>query len=143
MVNGTKDMSDWMQDIMDMHKKFLVNDTMKKLDAEKLLAFLNFRYEFLLEELTEMKDGIDRADADLIVDSLIDLAVITLSTLDAFEINADVAWERVHSANMTKIPGVKASRPNKFGLPDLIKPPGFTSPTHHDNIGLLEKIWGS
>jgi len=131
----------WVKDISDMHIKFAVNENVQKLNKEMLLEFLNFRYRFLLEELTEMKDGIDRGDADLIVDSLIDLAVVTIGTLDAFEIDSHLAWNRVHAANMTKSPGIKASRPNKFGLPDLIKPADFVSPTHHDNLGLLNKIF--
>ena len=38
---------------------------------------------------------------------------------------------------MNKTPGVKATRPNKFGLPDLVKPEGWTAPSHTGNHGLL------
>jgi len=136
-------MSDWVQDIKNMHTKFSVNEHMQRLTNEQMLEFLNFRYRFLQEELTEMKDAIDTKNADLVIDSIIDLIVVAMTTLDAFDIDLDLAWDRVHTANMTKIPGVKASRPNKFGLPDLIKPSDFVSPAHHDNIGLLQKVFNN
>ena len=38
---------------------------------------------------------------------------------------------------MNKQVGIKESRPNPLGLPDLIKPEGWTAPSHKDNVGLL------
>jgi predicted HAD superfamily Cof-like phosphohydrolase len=81
--------------------------------------------------------------ADDTVDALIDLCVVAIGTLDAFDVNSDEAWNRVHKKNMEKEVGIKASRPNPLGLPDLIKPEGWTAPTHADNIGLLSKVYGS
>ena len=132
--------TNWVDDIAAMHTKFSVNENVRKLDKDMLLEFLKFRARFLQEELDELNQGIDTMDADLIVDSLVDLLVVAIGTLDAYEVDAHEAWNRVHAANMTKSPGIKASRPNKFGLPDLIKPADFVSPQHHDNIGLLAKI---
>jgi hypothetical protein len=48
---------------------------------------------------------------------------------------------------MTKEVGIKASRPNKLGLPDLIKPTMEThgydweAPTHEDNTGLFKALF--
>ena len=75
-----------------------------------------------------------------IVDAMIDLCVVAIGTLDAFKVDAHKAWTRVLDANMQKEPGIKASRPNPLGLPDLIKPEGWTAPSHLDNIGLLRKL---
>lgn len=133
--------TDWVKDIAEMHNKFFVNEKVHKLTRDMLLEFLNFRVRFLQEELDELTQGITESDSDLIVDSLIDLIVVAVGTLDAFDIDSHKAWKRVHDANMTKQPGVKASRPNAFGLPDLIKPTDFVSPQHHDNVGLLSKIF--
>lgn len=147
----------WIADIASMHAKFGVNPVIRNLDREKLLKFLEFRLNFLQEELTEAKtayavlmsagsaDG-DAAKAnaiaaaDDVVDAMIDLCVVAIGTLDAFDVNAYVAWNRVHEANMQKEPGIKPERPNPLGLPDLIKPAGWTAPTHEDNIGLLAKL---
>lgn len=129
---------DWVQDIAEMHQKYGVNPVVRNFDQEKLRAFLEFRVRFLQEELDEMK----KADnADDVVDALVDLCVVAIGTLNAYDVDAYEAWNRVHAANMAKTPGVKASRPNPLGLPDLIKPEGWTAPTHQDNTGLLNKVF--
>ena len=128
----------WVSDIAEMHQKFGVNAAINEFDQEKLGMFLDFRIKFLEEELTEMKDSLT---ADDVVDALIDLCVVAIGTLDAFGVDAYKAWDRVHAANMSKEVGVKPSRPNPTGMPDLIKPAGFVSPTHADNVGLLGKIY--
>lgn len=129
---------DWVQDIKAMHDKFGVNPVVRNMDKEKLYAFLEFRVKFLQEELDEIK----KAQApDDVVDGLIDLCVVAIGTLNAFDIDSYEAWNRVHSANMAKQVGIKASRPNPLGLPDLIKPEGWTSPTHDDNTGLLPGLF--
>lgn len=131
--------SKWVNDISDMHTKFGVNEKVREFDKEKLAKFLEFRIAFLQEELDEMKSA---TNGDDVVDALIDLCVVAIGTLDAFDIESDEAWNRVHQANMAKNVGIKASRPNPLGLPDLIKPEGWTAPTHADNVGMLDKIYG-
>ena len=128
---------DWVNDIKEMHDKFGVNPVVRSFDKEKLYAFLEFRIKFLQEELNETKNA---KDGDAIVDGLIDLCVVAIGTLNAFDVDAYEAWDRVHSANMQKQVGVKPNRPNPLGLPDLIKPAGWMSPTHMDNTGLLSKL---
>jgi predicted HAD superfamily Cof-like phosphohydrolase len=141
----------WVQDIADMHAKYGVHPVINKLDKDKLHAFLKFRIDFLEEELEEMRKAVvdneaGKLDAttaaDDTVDALIDLCVVAIGTLDAFNVDAYEAWDRVLKANMNKEVGIKASRPNPLGLPDLIKPEGWTAPTHADNIGLLSKTYG-
>ena len=128
----------WFQDIADMHTKYGVNKKVNEFDAEKLRKFLEFRVAFLEEELNELKDNMNNPEE--IVDALIDLCVVAIGTLDAFEVNAGRAWNEVHKANMAKEVGIKASRPNPLGLPDLIKPEGWTAPSHEHNHGLLTKM---
>lgn len=129
---------DWVQDIREMHTKYGVREVVSKFDANKLDTYLTFRANFLQEELNELKSA---KNADDSVDALIDLCVVAIGTLDAFGVDAYTAWDRVHKANMNKQVGIKESRPNPLGLPDLIKPEGWTAPTHADNVGLLEKIY--
>ena len=130
--------ANWVLDIEDMHTKFGVNDAINKLTPDQLKQFLEFRIKFLQEELDEMSDA---KSADDVVDALIDLCVVAITTLDAYEIDAYEAWNRVLAANMAKEAGVNPSRPNPLGLPDLIKLPGWVAPTHQDNVGLLRKIF--
>lgn len=139
----------WTNDIEQMHTKFGVNEKVREFDGDKLRAFVNFRLKFLQEELDEFQLALDKLDegqignveaGDDIVDALIDLCVVSIGTLDALDVNSNLAWQRVHEKNMQKEVGVKASRPNPLGLPDLIKPEGWEPPTHSDNIGLLYKL---
>jgi hypothetical protein len=125
-------------DILDMHEKYGVYDKVKTFDKEKLKSFFEFRVSFLEEELAELKEAKTADDA---VDALIDLCVVAIGTLDLFDVDVNLAWNRVHSANMSKEVGIKASRPNKLGLPDLIKPLGWQAPTHADNVGLLGTLF--
>jgi hypothetical protein len=127
----------WVQDIKKMHAHYGVNPVVRNFDAEKLRSFLEFRVKFLQEELDELKNC---ENADDVVDALIDLCVVSIGTLNAFDVDANKAWDRVHEANMAKQPGIKESRPNPLGLPDLIKPAGWVAPSHADNVGLLNKI---
>ena len=135
---------DLIKDISNMHEHYGVHNALEKLDTEKLKSFLKFRIDFLQEELDEMINAYNNGGetaADDIVDALIDLVVVALGTLNAFNVDSYKAWKAVHTANMTKQVGIKASRPNPLGLPDLIKPDGWTAPTHADNVGRLKEIF--
>jgi predicted HAD superfamily Cof-like phosphohydrolase len=129
---------DWVKDIFKMHKKYGAHKAMNSMNAEKLEAFYKFRAKFLQEELDEFNTAKNADDA---VDALIDLCVVAIGTLDAFGVDSHKAWDAVLEANMNKEVGIKASRPNPLGLPDLIKPEGWVAPSHLDNIGRFEEIF--
>ena len=129
------------EDLVDMHRKFGVHEWVAKKVEEKdyksLRKFLQFRLNFLKEELDETSDAFVKADSEEIVDGLIDLVVVALGTLDAFQVDTFKAWSQVHSANISKEPGVKPNRPNPLGLPDLVKPVGWVGPEHTGNHGII------
>lgn len=135
---------DWVKDIHDMHDKYGVHQWMalREMNNERelLQQFLDFRIKFLKEELDETSKAVQDKDPEEIVDGLIDLCVVAIGTLDAFGIDANKAWDAVLEANMNKEVGVKESRPNPLGLPDLIKPEGWVAPSHEGNHGDLERI---
>lgn len=137
----TTEHTDWITDIAEMHTKFGVNTIIRTFDQDKLRTFLQFRIDFLQEELDEMIEAFEEGVPEDIVDSLVDLCVVAIGTLDAFDINAYEAWNRVHKKNMQKEAGIKPSRPNPLGMPDLIKPEGWSAPTHVDNVGLLARCF--
>ena len=134
---------DWVKDINEMHAKFGVHKWVQgemqsdQVEWSRLGKFLDFRLKFLQEELDETKKAVTQKDAEEIVDGLIDLCVVAIGTMDAFGVDAHKAWDAVHKANMAKEPGVKASRPNPLGLPDLVKPEGWEGPSHEGNHGSL------
>ena len=134
--------TNWVKDIYDMHTKYGVHTAVENFDSEKLRQYLDFRMRFLEEELNETKAAAsaERVDAEEVVDGLIDLCVVAIGTLDAFGVNAYSAWSAVHEANMNKEVGVKASRPNPLGLPDLVKPKGWCPPSHAGNHGKLSGL---
>ncbi len=129
------------EDIVDMHRKFGVNEWVAKQVEEKnyeaLRKFLRFRLNFLEEELIETNGAFSKADPEEVVDGLIDLIVVALGTLDAFGVDTFKAWNQVHMANISKEVGIKADRPNPLGLPDLVKPVGWVKPDHTGNHGVL------
>ncbi|WP_407304039.1 nucleoside triphosphate pyrophosphohydrolase family protein [Acinetobacter sp.] len=137
---------DWVKDIAEMHTKFGVNPVIRTLEPGQLQSFLEFRIDFLQEELDEMRAALHDPEfkknrADEVVDALIDLCVVAIGTLDAFDVNAHEAWRRVHEKNMQKNPGINPTRINPLGLPDLIKPQNWQPPSHIDNVGLLSKVF--
>lgn len=130
--------TNWSKDINEMHKHYGVPQVVKTMSPEKLKQFLEFRINFIREELNELETA---ETAEDVVDALIDLCVVAIGTLDSFEVDANEAWDEVLVANMNKKTGVNASRPNPMGLPDLIKPEGWKAPSHEDNHGLLSKVF--
>ena len=132
-------MSDWANDIAMMHHKFGVREWFEanKHDKELMKKYLHFRLKMCNEEMTESYDAFLNGDSEEIVDGLIDLCVFAIGTLDVFGVDANEAWDRVYEANMAKQSGVKPGRPNPFGLPDLLKPSGWTAPNHEGNHGDL------
>jgi len=132
-------MSDWSHDIHMMHHQFGVKKWFEdnKHDKELMQKYLKFRLDMCQEEMTETFDAMKAGDTEEIVDGLIDLCVFAIGTLDVFGVDANQAWNNVYEANMEKEVGVKTERPNPWGLPDLMKPEGWTSPTHKENHGDL------
>ena len=135
----------WQYHIEDMHNLFgvheWINNKLDEDDMESLKKFLEFRIQFLKEELNETEQAYHDGDPKEIVDGLIDLCVIAIGTLDAFGCDAASAWAEVMEANMRKQVGVKATRPNPLGLPDLIKPEGWTGPDHTHTTGVLTRVY--
>ena len=129
---------DWFADISDMHDHYGFTERFAALDEEKRAACLKFRADFIREELRELYADIDSPED--VVDALIDICVVAIGTLHAFGIDGHRAWDEVHRANMAKETGVKESRPNPLGLPDLVKPIDFVSPSHMGNHGRLPTI---
>ena len=130
----------WVEDMNRMHKKYGAHEAVSKLTKEQLKAFLQFRINFLQEELDEMKEAATPnkpIDSEEVVDALIDLCVVAIGTLDLFEVNAYEAWNQVLQANLNKKVGIKESRPNPFGLPDLVKPDDWKAPDHTGNYGKI------
>lgn len=132
--------SKFVQDIHDMHAKFGFHESVKDFDVEKLKVLLDFREKFQKEEYVEFSKATEEFDAEEIVDGLIDTIVVAIGTLDLFGVDVDKAWDEVHVKNMAKERGIKENRPNPLGMPDLMKPEGWTAPSHEGNHGTLSEL---
>lgn len=128
---------DWVADIRNMHDHYDLTEVFEAFDDEKKKLFLEFRANFLQEELDELKANMDNPEE--VVDALIDLCVVAIGTLDTYGVDAHRAWDEVLTANMNKRVGIKEGRPNPLGLPDLMKPEGWKAPSHEGNHGRLTK----
>ena len=131
--------NDWVKDIHDMQTKYQTREWVEN-NQDKLRDFLEFRIDFLQEELDETSGALVNTDAEEIVDGLIDLCVVAIGTLDAFGVDPYKAWDEVLKANMQKEVGRKATRPNPLGVPDLVKPDNWEAPSHKGNYGKLNNI---
>ena len=130
---------DWVKDIHVMQGKYQTRHWVEN-NPDDLRRFLEFRVDFLREELEETESALINMDAEEIVDGLIDLCVVAIGTLDAFGVDPYKAWDEVLEANMAKYIGIKESRPNPLGMPDLAKPSDWKAPSHEDNHGKLNDI---
>lgn len=129
---------DWAADIAAMHDNYGFIGIVEAMSPALLSKLLEFRKDFLLEEMKEIGDAIDERDSDGVVDGLIDLCVVAIGTLDLMGVDAHAAWDEVHRRNMEKERGVKPNRPNPLGMPDLIKPEGWIAPSHAGNTGRID-----
>jgi predicted HAD superfamily Cof-like phosphohydrolase len=125
---------DMVSDLRAFHDKMKHSGIVQAMTEQTRQEFLRFRINFLDEEVNELEDA---ATADDAVDALIDLIYVAVGTLDLFGVDIAKAWNEVHTKNMQKYPGANATRPNRSGFPDAIKPDDWESPCHKGNTGLL------
>lgn len=87
------------------------------------------RTDHLKEELNELIGAYVAGDLAETTDGLIDIIYIALGALSEMHVNASLAFDEVHDANMRKVNGRVAKRPNA-GLHDAVKPEGWTGPDY-------------
>ena len=75
---------DWVKDINEMQYKYGVHKWIhdNRDNKENLRRYLEFRIDFLREELDETEAALVSMDSEEIVDGLIDLCVVAIGTLD-------------------------------------------------------------
>ena len=129
----------WDKEIHRMHDNFGIGEWKENSTPEKRRELMKLRMRMLTEEYAETMDAYLLSDKEEFIDGLIDLCVIAIGTLDIAGVDAGKAWNEVFISNMDKRTGVKPGRSNPLGLPDLIKPFGWTPPDHSKNYGDLDE----
>ena len=63
----------------------------------------SLRYELISEELSELKDAIEKKDIKEVADALTDILYVTYGAGHAFGIDLDKCFEEVQNSNMSKL----------------------------------------
>tara|TARA_Y100001958_G_C21055304_1_gene420014 strand:- start:417 stop:788 length:372 start_codon:yes stop_codon:yes gene_type:complete len=84
------------------------------------------RYDLIKEELSELKEAIDKKDIKEVADALTDILYVTYGAGHAFGIDLDKCFEEVQNSNMSKLG--KDGKPiyNKKGK--VMKGPNYFKP---------------
>ena len=64
---------------------------------------ITLRYDLIEEELTELKDAINKRDIKEVADALTDILYVTYGAGHAFGINLDKCFNEVQNSNMSKL----------------------------------------
>jgi predicted HAD superfamily Cof-like phosphohydrolase len=68
--------------------------------SEKITSL---RYDLISEELSELKEAVDKKDIKEVADALTDILYVTYGAGHAFGINLDKCFEEVQKSNMSKL----------------------------------------
>ena len=63
----------------------------------------SLRFDLINEELSELRDAIDKKDIKEVADALTDILYVTYGAGHAFGINLDKCFEEVQNSNMSKL----------------------------------------
>ncbi|QDH83836.1 hypothetical protein Axy16_040 [Achromobacter phage vB_AxyS_19-32_Axy16] len=94
---------------------------------------MHARISHLQEEQLELAQAYIAGDICEVADGLMDLIYIALGTLSEMHVDASRVFHAVHQANMAKVNGTVAKRPNA-GNHDAVKPEGWKAPDIHKAI---------
>ena len=87
---------------------------------------INLRLELIREELSELKEAIEKKDIKEVADALTDILYVTYGAGHAFGINLDKCFEEVQNSNMSKLGSDGKPIFNEYGKvmkgPDYFKP---------------------
>ena len=128
-------MADVSKDMKEFTLKFKLDD------GFSLKRDLPYRINMIKEEVGELDEAYKAYVEDPntrklvdIVDALIDQAYFVIGTIELMGLDFDAHWDEVHRANMSKVRGMKASRPDTRGF-DMVKPTTWVGPeAGHHNI---------
>jgi predicted HAD superfamily Cof-like phosphohydrolase len=129
-------MSDF-NDVGDFHRKMGLRTSsvsrvamLPDLDDADVDDMLQFRVDFMDEELTEFKDGWAEQDHAKMADALIDLVYVAMGTAHLLNYPWAALWNEVQYANMQKerADGAEDARSTRKHMLDVVKPEGWQPP---------------
>jgi len=130
-------------DVGDFHKKFDLphaedGGPPALLDEDTM----NFRIDFMHEELEEFFQATEAGDIVKAADALCDLVYVVLGTAHMMRLPFNECWKLVQEANMTKVRADNADDPrSKRGHElDVVKPEHFVSPEGAIAVLLVDRM---
>ena len=87
---------------------------------------VNLRVDLIEEELTELKQAVQRQDMKEVADALTDILYVTYGAGHAFGINLDKCFEEVQNSNMSKLDDNGKPIYNEHGK--VMKGPNYFKP---------------
>ena len=64
---------------------------------------IGLRLDLIREELSELKEAVEKKDIKEVADALTDILYVTYGAGTAFGVNLDKCFEEVHNSNMSKL----------------------------------------
>lgn len=116
-------------DVNEFQTKFAV--PMKPEPALLDVDTMEFRMEFLQEELDELDVAYEKGDLAAVVDALIDLEYVLKGTILMMGLGHKwpELWAEVHKTNMAKVRvGTDLAGSKRKNSLDVVKPPGWKPP---------------
>jgi len=115
-------------DIRNLHNKF-------NIDRPEIPCFpseeiLNFRLNFIKEELKELEEALINKSLIDSIDALVDMVVVIMGTADLMGFYWPDHWDEVHRANMEKERVLSSEESKRGSSIDLKKPKGWQPPNH-------------
>ena len=87
---------------------------------------IGLRFDLIREELSELKEAVEKKDIKEVADALTDILYVTYGAGHAFGINLDKCFEEVQNSNMSKLGSDGKPIYNEHGKvmkgPDYFKP---------------------
>lgn len=116
---------EYVRDVEAFHEKFDVPSP----EEVSLIPddVMEFRINFMTEELEEFIEAWQMGDLEKELDSLVDLVYVAIGTALCRGYDFNEAWKRVQDANMKKI-AVKNTDQGGRHATDVVKPEGWTPP---------------
>lgn len=112
------------------HRKFGLHP----LGSEFTPEVVEYRVDFLKEELKELIVAYAKDDKEGVLDALVDLVYVAMGTADLHGYDFDEAFRRVHAANMQKQRAGTAEHSKRRTALDVIKPAGWQAPDLSDLV---------
>ena len=87
---------------------------------------ISLRLDLIKEELSELKEAIEKKDIKEVADALTDILYVTYGAGHAFGINLDKCFEEVQNSNMSKLGSDGKPIYNEYGK--VMKGPSYFKP---------------